>query len=77
MKWKTLLKLFYNYSLNYSILLLNGVHQKGWFLSMLLGTLGATLLRNILAGKGIAKAGYGIKNGKGIVRAGHENKMDF
>ena len=44
---------------------------------MLLGTLGATLLRNILAGKGIAKAGYGIKNGKGIVRAGHENKMDF
>ena len=27
--------------------------QKGGFLSMLLGTLGASLLRNLLAGKGI------------------------
>ena len=26
--------------------------QKGWFLSMLLGTLGASLLGNILAGRG-------------------------
>ena len=44
---------------------------------MILGTLGATLLRNILAGNGIARAVYGNKNGKGIVRAGHESKMDF
>ena len=44
---------------------------------MLLSTLGATFLPNILAGKGIAKDGYGIKNGKGIVTACQENKMDF
>ena len=30
--------------------------QKGRFLGMLLGTLGASLLRNILAGKGIIRA---------------------
>ena len=29
---------------------------------MLLGTLGTSLLGNMLAGKGIAKAGYGSKN---------------
>ena len=33
--------------------------QKGGFLSMLLGTLGASLLGNLLAGKGIARAGLG------------------
>ena len=44
---------------------------------MLLGTLSATLLRNILARKGIARAIYGNENAKGIVRAGHESKMDF
>ena len=33
--------------------------QKGRFLSMLLGTLGASLLGNLLAVKGIARAGYG------------------
>ena len=39
--------------------------QKGGFLSMLLGTLGASLLGNLLSGKGaIAK-----KQGWGIVRA--------
>ena len=57
--------------------------QKGGFLSMLLGTLGASLLGNLLAGKGIARAGSGnpSKKGKGIVRAGYgdhsQNKMDF
>ena len=57
--------------------------QKGWFLSMLLGTLGASLLGNLLAGKGIARAGSGYhsKKGKGVVRAGYgnhsQNKMDF
>ena len=44
--------------------------QKGGFLSMLLGTLGASLLGNLLAGKGILRAGSGNKKGKGIVRAG-------
>ena len=33
--------------------------QKGGFLSMLLGTLGASLLGNLLTGKGIARAGSG------------------
>ena len=46
--------------------------QKGGFLSMLLGTLGASLLGNLLAGgKGIMRAGEGImRAGKGIMRAG-------
>ena len=51
--------------------------QKGGFLSMLLGTLGASLLENILTGKGIVRAGYGNKKGKGIVRAGYGKKTDF
>ena len=42
--------------------------QRGGFLSMLLGTLGVSLLGNILAGKGINRAG------EGIVRAGYGNK---
>ena len=44
--------------------------QKGGFLSMLLGTLGASLLENLLAGKRIISADSGNKKGKGIVRAG-------
>ena len=48
--------------------------QKGGFLSMLLGTLGASLLGNLLARKGIVRAGSGNKKGKGIVRAGSGNK---
>ena len=45
--------------------------QKGGFLSMLLGTLGASLLGNLLTGKGVNKKGKGIKRaGEGIVRAG-------
>ena len=57
--------------------------QKGGFLSMLLGTLGASLLGNLLSGKGIARAGSGnpLKKGKGTARAGYgdhsQNKMDF
>ena len=38
---------------------------------MLLGTLGASLLGKILAGKGIVRAGSGKRKGKGIVRAGY------
>ena len=52
--------------------------QKRGFLSMLLGTLGASLLGNILAGKGTNRAG------KGVIRAcywnkirNHKNKIDF
>ena len=48
--------------------------QKGGFLSMLLGTLGATILGNLLTGKGIIRAGLGNKKGKGIVRAGSRNR---
>ena len=45
---------------------------------MLLGTLGATLLGNLLAGKGINKKGNGIyRAGEGIVRAGEGNKLDL
>ena len=36
---------------------------------MLLGALGASLLGNLLTGKGIARDGTGNKKGKGIVRA--------
>ena len=43
---------------------------KGGFLSMLLGTLGASLLENLLAGKGIVRADTGNEKGKGLVRAG-------
>ena len=45
--------------------------QKGRFLSMLLGTLRASLLGNLLTGKGIVGVGSGNKKGKGIVRAGY------
>ena len=41
---------------------------------MFLGTLGATLLANLLTGKRIVRAGTGNKKGKGIVRAGTRNK---
>ena len=73
-------------SLEGSGLLLKGVtetvqnevkEQKGGFLSMLLGTLGANLLENILAGKGATatRQGRGINiagKGRGISRAGEE-----
>ena len=48
--------------------------QKGGFPSMLLGTLGASLLENLLTQKGIVRTGSGNKNGKGNVRAGSGNK---
>ena len=38
--------------------------QKGGLLSMLLGTLGDSLLGNMLAGKGIVRTGYGNKEVK-------------
>ena len=81
-------------SLEDSGLLLKGVtetvqnevkEQKGGFISMLLGTLGASLLGNILTGKGIYRTGKG--KGEGIAKTGYgcasssalhnNNKMDF
>ena len=73
-------------SLEDSNILLKGVtktvnndtkEQKGGVLSMLLGTLGASLLGTILAGKGIVRVGPGNKKGKGIVRAGYGKIWDF
>ena len=67
-------------SLEDSGLLLKGVtesvqnevkEQKVGFLSMLLGTLSASLLGNFLTGKGINRAG------EGILRAGEGNNMGF
>ena len=63
--------------------------QRGVFLSMLLGTLGASSSWNLLTGRGIYRAGKGKginKTGEGVLRAGygrplsfafHNNKMDF
>ena len=51
--------------------------QKGRFLSMLLGTSGASFSRNLLTGKGVNKKSKGIhRTGEGIVREG-EGNMDF
>ena len=57
--------------------------QKGGFLNMLLGTLRASLLGSILAGRGIVRAGSGrrslnsYKKGKGVVTAGYGKEWDF
>ena len=76
-------------SLEDSGLLLEGVtetvqnevkEQKGRFLSMLLGIFGASLLGNLLTGKGIYRAGQGKginRTGERILTAGYGNKMDF
>ena len=55
--------------------------QRGGLLSMLFGTLGASLLGNLLTGgKGITKAGEGSvasrTKGEGIVRAGSGSKKN-
>ena len=72
-------------SLEDSGLLLKGVIEtiqneveKGGFLGMLLGTLGASLLGNMLTGNRIIRAGYGTKDfqsktEEGIIRAGYES----
>ena len=54
--------------------------QKGGFISMLLETLGVSLLGNLLTGKRIYKAGKGKginRAGEGVLRAFYGNKMDF
>ena len=59
----------------------NEVKEQKWrFLSMLLGTLGASLLGNFLTCKGINRVGKGKGinwAGEGVLRAGYGNKMDF
>ena len=60
-------------------------NKKRGFLSMLLVTLGASLLGTLLTGKGIVRAGSDRpsssasqnKKGKGIVRAGSGKQWDF
>ena len=47
--------------------------QNRGFVSILLGTFGASLLANLLAGKGVVRAG----SGKGIVRADTGKDWDF
>ena len=51
--------------------------ERGRFLSILLGTLGASLLGNLLSGKRIVRAGTGNKKGKEIVRAGTGKDWNF
>ena len=41
---------------------------------MLLDTSGASLLGNMLTGKGMLRAGYGNKEGKGMLRPGCGSK---
>ena len=82
-------------SLEDSGLLLKGVtetvqneikEQKGGFLSKLLGALSASLLGNLLTGKGAIATSQGRRTvkgkginraGEGIVRAGYGNNIDF
>ena len=73
-------------SLEESGLLLKGVsetiqnerkEEKGGLFSMLIGTLGTSLLGNMLAIKGITKARCGSKGGQGIIRAGYGSKLNF
>ena len=72
-------------ALEYSNILLKGItntiknetkEQKGGFLSMLLGTVGASLLGNLLSGKGIVRAVSGNNKGKEIVRADSGKEWD-
>ena len=51
--------------------------QEEGFLGILLGTLEASLLGNVLTGKGMLRAGYGKKEGTGMLRVGYGSKMDF
>ena len=78
-------------SLQNSGLLLKGVNetvqnevkeQNVGLLSMLLGALGASLLGNLLTGRGIYRAGKGKgkginRAGEGVLRAGYGRKMNF
>ena len=45
--------------------------SEDYFVLVLLGTLGASLLESMLTEKGMLRAGYGIKEGERILRTGH------
>ena len=73
-------------ALKESYILLKGVtktiknetkEQEGGFLGMLLGTLGASLLGNMLAGKGIVRTGYWNKKGTEMLRACYGSKKNI
>ena len=51
--------------------------QKGGFLSMLLGTLGSSLLGNLSTGKGIVRAGPGNKKRKRNCKSWYWKPMGF
>ena len=44
---------------------------------MLLGSLGASWLGNLLTGKEIERISFGNNKGKGIARAGSGKQLDF
>ena len=52
--------------------------QKNGFFSILLGTLDASLLGNLLTGKGTIRAGEGtLRAGEGTIRPGQDFKCHF
>ena len=53
----------------------NETKQKGEFLRMLLGTLWASLLGNMLTGKEILRASYGHKEEIAMLRAGYGSSI--
>ena len=83
-KWKNIMKIVR--SLEKSGLLLKGdsetiqneaKEQKVGLLGVLIRTLGANLLGNILAGKEINRSGYVNKKRKGLIKAGYGSKFYF
>ena len=88
--WKlfNLVKIAYFLKKSHKIIKNETEEQKGWFLSMLLGTLGASLLGSLLSGKGIVRAGsgrlssnsstsYENKKGKVIARSSYGKEWNF
>ena len=51
--------------------------QKGGFLEMLLGTLGATLSGNMLSGKVLVRLGYGNNKRKRMLKGDYGNKKNY
>ena len=52
--------------------------KKGGFLSMLLGTLGTSVLGHLLTGKGTVRAGEGLlRAGEGIKKASSNSSSSF
>ena len=50
-------------------------YHPGGALAMILGTLTASLLGNLLTGKGTIRAGYGNKQGEGTIKAGYGSSI--